>query len=378
MTLAKLHLEIHSSPAEIGWNDLIASLKNTHILQTSYWAEIKVLTGWRAEYLKWRDDSGKIIAASLVLIKHLPIIDKVIDYSIIYVPKGPVLDWNDRATVQQVLFDLKIYGHNKKAVFMKIDPDLVIGNGLPGAENYESDATGQEIQNILISNGWHFSAEQIQFRNTILLDLTLGEDELLGRMKQKTRYNIALARRKGVNIRIGSQVDFPLLFSLYAQTALRDGFAIRDEGYYQFVWNTLYNGGNAVPLIAEVDGKPVSAIVLFMFAKRAYYFYGMSSGEQREKMPNHLLQWEAIRYANAHGCLAYDFWGAPDSNDEMDPLWGVYRFKEGFNGRLLAGLGAWDLILHPHFFKVYSQSIPKILDFMRRLGRRRLKREVIS
>jgi lipid II:glycine glycyltransferase (peptidoglycan interpeptide bridge formation enzyme) len=374
--LAKLHLEIHSDPAEIGWNDLIASLKNTHILQTSYWAEIKVLTGWRAEYLKWRDDSGKIIAASLVLIKHLPIIAKVFDNCIIYVPKGPVLDWNDRATAKQVLFDLKIYGQNKKAVFLKIDPDLAIGNGLPGVENYESDATGQEIQNILISDGWRFSAEQIQFRNTILLDLTLGEDELLGRMKQKTRYNIALARRKGVNIRIGSQVDFPLLFSLYAQTALRDGFAIRDEGYYQFVWNTLYKEGNAVPLIAEVYGKPVSAIVLFMFAKRAYYFYGMSSGEQREKMPNHLLQWEAIRYTKARGCLVYDFWGAPDSNDETDPLWGVYRFKEGFNGHLFAGFGAWDLILHPLFFKIYSQTIPKILAIMRSLNRKRLMKEV--
>ena len=165
---------------------------------------------------------------------------------------------------------------------------------------------------------------------------------------------------------------------MYAQTALRDGFIIRDEAYYLYVWNLLYEAGMAVPLIAEVDGKPVSAIILFVFAKKAYYFYGMSTGEHREKMPNHLLQWEAILLAKSLGCLVYDFWGAPDKYDEEDSMWGVYRFKEGFNGEILSGIGAWDYILNRALYTGYTQLIPAILKIMRRFGRKRLTKEVLG
>ena len=80
----------------------------------------------------------------------------------------------------------------------------------------------------------------------------------------------------------------------------------------------------------------------------------MSTGEHRDKMPNHLLQWEAILLAKSQGCLVYDFWGAPDKYDEEDSMWGVYRFKEGFNGEILSGIGAWDFILNRTLYTVYT------------------------
>jgi lipid II:glycine glycyltransferase (peptidoglycan interpeptide bridge formation enzyme) len=138
----------------------------------------------------------------------------------------------------------------------------------------------------------------------------------------------------------------------------------------------LFDAGVAVPFIAEVDSTPVSAIMLFMFAQKAYYFYGMSTGEQREKMPNHLLQWEAIRHAKAAGCVVYDFWGAPDLFDDSDPMWGVFRFKDGFNGTIVSGIGAWDYVFKSGLFKVYSEMIPAILNFMRKMGRKRISDEV--
>jgi peptidoglycan pentaglycine glycine transferase (the first glycine) len=212
----------------------------------------------------------------------------------------------------------------------------------------------------------------------VIIDLLLSEDDLLSRMKQKTRYNILLAKRNGVVIRKGGREDFPGLYHMYTQTALRDGFIIRDENYYQYVWNLLYEAGMAVPLIAEVDGKPISAIILFIFAKKTYYFYGMSTGEHRDKMPNHLLQWDAILYAKSQGCQVYDFWGAPDKFDEEDSMWGVYRFKEGFSGEILSGIGAWDFIVNRTLFSVYTQFIPALLSIMRRFGRKRLSKEAME
>lgn len=372
----KYTLEIHDQPGEIQWNDRLASLPGAHILQTSQWAEIKSRVWWKAKYLIWIDRNGCDKAGALVLIKKVPVIGRLLNTCIIYIPRGPVLDWTDAKLASQVLQDLIDFGKQNKAIFLKIDPDLPVATGLPGSQDYQVQKPGQMIKEKLIRENWRYSIDQIQFKNTILVDLSLTESELLNRMKQKTRYNISLAGRKGVTVRQGNPADFPLLYKMYAKTALRDGFAIRDEEYYCSVWESLYKSGMAMPLLAEVDGQPVSAVILFLFANRAYYFYGMSTGEQKDKMPNHLLQWEAIRYAKTAGCLIYDFWGAPDEFTENDPMWGVFRFKDGFSGMIISGIGAWDYVLNSCLFKIYTEIMPALLNIMRKIGKQRIADEV--
>lgn len=376
--LDDLRLEILCSPDDELWNRSLSSIPNTHILQTSQWAKVKSRVGWKANYLIWKDTEGIVRAAALVLLKNIPIFSRIFRSCIMYIPRGPVLDWTDQSIGIQILNDLIVFARKNKAVFLKIDPDITIGLGLPESKDFQFVDNGQNYLEHLKKSGWQYSQDQVQFKNTVIMYLLPSEDDLLSRMKQKTRYNIMLAKRKGVAIRKGDPNDFPALYSMYAQTALRDGFIIRDEAYYLYVWNLLYEAGMAVPLIAEVDGKPVSAIILFVFAKKAYYFYGMSTGEHREKMPNHLLQWEAILLAKSLGCLVYDFWGAPDKYDEEDSMWGVYRFKEGFNGDILSGIGAWDYILNRALYTGYTQLIPAILNIMRRFGRKRLTKEVLG
>ena len=156
---------------------------------------------------------------------------------------------------------------------------------------------------------------------------------------------------------------------MYAETSVRDGFVIRGQGYYQDAWGRFMAAGLAQPLLAEVDGEPVGALVVFAFGRTAWYMYGMSRDAHREKMPNHLLQWEAIRWARAHGCETYDFWGAPDDFVESDPLWGVWKFKEGFGGQVVRHLGAWDYAPSPTLYKLYTRLLPRVLDLMRRRGR---------
>jgi lipid II:glycine glycyltransferase (peptidoglycan interpeptide bridge formation enzyme) len=228
------------------------------------------------------------------------------------------------------------------------------------------------------------SSDQIQFRNTVIVDLSASEEDILMRMKQKTRYNIRLAERKGVAVRVGKLEDLGRLYRMYAETSVRDGFVIRDENYYMTVWETFMAGSTvsnlqspvAIPLIAEVDGEPVAGLFLFMFAGRAYYVYGMSRDKHREKMPTYLLQWAAMKHAKAHGCLTYDLWGAPDVFDESDSMWGVYRFKEGLGGEVVRTLGAYDFAPNKFWYRMYSDVMPRVLDFMRSRGRQKTRQVV--
>ncbi len=104
--------------------------------------------------------------------------------------------------------------------------------------------------------------------------------------------------------------------------------------------------------------------------------FGMSLELARELMPNYLLQWEAIRMSKALGCCAYDMWGAPDVFDESDSLWGVYRFKEGFNGLTLRHLGAWDYPSRPTLYRLYTRALPKLLNLMRARGKAQNRKKV--
>jgi lipid II:glycine glycyltransferase (peptidoglycan interpeptide bridge formation enzyme) len=371
------------------WNLLISTLPDPHLLQTYEWGMVKSKYGWSPLYAVWDGTGGFAVssqvpavssaaAAALLLKKTVLNRGFAARLSILYAPKGPLLDWSDTPLRMRVLADLEELASRQGAVFLKMDPDLVLGTGIPGEQDETPDETGMAVTAALSHRGWRISDDQIQFRNTVLIDLRPPEMQILERMKQKTRYNVRLAEKKGVVVRTGKIEDFPLLFRMYAETSVRDGFVIRDEQYYQTVWHTFMKAESphCEPLIAEVDGEPVAAIFLFFFAGRAYYLYGMSRLAHREKMPSYLLQWEAIRRAKAVGCETYDLWGAPDQFNAGDGMWGVYRFKEGLGGRVVRTAGAWDYAPNKMWYGIYTQVMPRMLDIMRSRGRRQVRRSL--
>jgi lipid II:glycine glycyltransferase (peptidoglycan interpeptide bridge formation enzyme) len=270
------------------------------------------------------------------------------------------------------LDDLQALAREQGAIFIKIDPDIFTGDGLSGRRELPGDQVAEDLK----QRGWCYSPEQIQFQNTVVLDLDGPEDDLLERMKPKTRYNIRLAGRKGVCVRRGNPDDYAMLYHMYAETSVRDGFAIREEGYYRAVWQTFSQQGMAEALIAEVEGEPVAGLFLFTFAGKAWYLYGMSREHHRDKMPNYLLQWEAMLRAREKGCMLYDLWGAPSRFDESDPLWGVYRFKSGLGGQVVRTLGAWDYPVQPFLYRLYTQTLPHIMSMMRRRGASRTQQSL--
>lgn len=353
------------------WNEAVAGLPGAHILQTWEWAQFKSQYGWEPLPQVWRDDAGVVRAAAMVLRRAAPG-----GLSVLYAPRGPLVDWGDAHWRGKVLSDLQLLARKQKAIFLKMDPELITGEANPAGAEIRPERNGEQVLAELKGGGWRLSSEQIQFRNTVILDLHEDEDAWLAKMKQKTRYNIRLAERKGVRVRVGVEEDLPGLYRMYAETSVRDGFVIRDEMYYLTLWRSFMKQGFAEPLIAEVDGEPVAAIILFLFAEKAWYLYGMSRDAHREKMPNYLLQWEAMRQAKARGCTQYDLWGAPDVFDESDSMWGVFRFKEGLGGRVVCTAGAWDFPSRRLLYVLYTNVLPRVLDLMRRRGRARTRQEV--
>jgi lipid II:glycine glycyltransferase (peptidoglycan interpeptide bridge formation enzyme) len=389
------------------WNSLISNLPQPHFLQTYEWGQVKAKYGWSPLYAAWdADGRWKVesdpnqlstlhspVAAALILKRQILRNGFAARVSILYTPKGPLLDWTNTSLRNRALNGLQAFAKKQGAIFLKMDPDVVLGTGIPRAGEDAVDPGGQAVLSQLSQMGWKYSSDQIQFKNTVLVDLSAAEEELLARMKQKTRYNIRLAEKKGVTLRIGTPNDLVMLYKMYAETSLRDGFVIRDEGYYRTVWQTFtaniqssisttqslitnYQLPSTEPLIAEVNNEPVAAIFVFYFAGRAYYVYGMSRNTHREKMPAYLLQWEAMKRAKARGCTIYDLWGAPDVFDESDPMWGVYRFKEGLGGKVVRTLGAWDFAPNPFWYKLYSEMIPRLLDRMRSRGKEKTRRSL--
>lgn len=366
------------------WNQIIADFPIPHILQTTEWASVKSRFGWQPIYAIWVEDgseyhmvldhpgehnAGEIQAAALILNRSVSP-----GLSMLYIPKGPLLkDWNNRLLRKAVMGDLEEYARNTGVIFLKMDPDVVLGTGIPGEEDAREAGLGQQIEAEWRTRGWVFSPDQVQYRNTVLVNLEETEEDLLMRMKSKTRYNIRYAARNGVKVRAGGKEDFALLYSMYVETSARGDFTIRDRKYYREVWDEFYPGRDqavgigpeAVPIIAEVEGSPVAGAVIFRVGKRAWYLHGMSTLEHKEKMPTYAVQWEIMRWAKSRGCVEYDMWGAPDIFEKQDPMWGVYRFKRGFGGRVVRTIGAWDYPVRPVLYRVYTRLLPRLLDILR-------------
>ena len=354
--LASSSLQTVESAAE--WRALLAHLPDPHVLQSWEWGSLKAQTGWQARRFVLPNSDSAFQYLWRQPVPRLPL-------RVGYVPKGPIVDWDDELAVERTLAAVEETARSTGCLFVKIDPDVD-----------ETSLSGRRVVALLRARGWHFSPEQIQFKNTGITQLSVDEDVLLESFKSKWRYNIRLAERRGLAVRLGGEADLAAFYALYAETGQRDGFLIRPFAYYADIWRTYLaaqedpqNPAGGALLLAEhpEDEAAVAGIFLLRYAARAWYFYGASGEARRRDMPNHLLQWEGMRWAQEQGCTIYDWWGAPTAPDDPeDGLQGVWRFKEGFGAELRQQIGAWDWSPAPLLWRLYQRAMPLLLDVMRR------------
>jgi peptidoglycan pentaglycine glycine transferase (the first glycine) len=317
------------------WNQFIEKHPNAHLLQMGEWGELKKDFGWKPV----RIISGDIGAQ--ILFRKLPL-----GFTIGYMPKP--MD-NGQWTIDSKNFwdEIDLVCKKNNAVFLKVEPD-------------------SWIETFQLSNlpTFKLSKHNIQPPNTIIISIKEDEETILARMKPKCRYNIRLAEKKGITVRTWDDIE--AFHQMMLITGGRDKFGVHSKEYYQRAYDLFHSKGICELLVAEYEGKPLASLMVFANGKRAWYVYGASNNEERNRMPTYLLQWEAIRWARARGCEEYDLWGVPDENEETlesqfesrnDGLWGVYRFKRGFGGQLKRAAQALDKVYNPLLYWMYLKFI---------------------
>lgn len=302
--------------------------KYGNFMQSADWAKVK--KGWIPEYVAVRDEYGKINGCTLVLVKKIPILNT----AMLYAPRGFVCDTHDSKTVRKIFEQIKLIAEKYHAYTLKTDPLID-----------ETDFIS--IKNLVdlgfVYHGEKQGYDNTQCRENYVLDIKDKScDEVFANFKSKWRYNIRLAMRKGVECKFCGEDELDDFMELMKETGRRDGFEIRSEEYFRNFLQAFH--GNAKLCIAKLDGKVLSGALLVNYANVASYVYGCSSNEYRKYMPNYLMQWTMIKYAIESCCHTYDFCGIPYWYDETHKNYGVYRFKQGFNGKVKTYAGEFDYV----------------------------------
>lgn len=329
------------------WDAFVAGYPQGHLLQSWSWGELKAHAGWSPVRLALWDEAQQNMVASAQILRRTAAHVPLKAGHLAYIPKGPLLDWSQAAHYEAFFSQLHRYLRSEGALALRME--------LPQEANAaESELIVKRMAALEVQ-----PAQAVQPLRTILLNLAPDEETLLAQMKEKWRYNLRLAIRKGVTVRAAETLkDVEAWYELLQQTASRDRFGIHALDYYRRVWQLLVQRNQARLLFAEHDGQLLAGILVSVFAGQGIYLYGASSNEQRQLMPNYLLQWEAIRWAKSAGACSYDFWGIPDTDAEDEAMAGVYRFKRGWGGRVVQFLGCYDYVYRPLTMKIARKFLP--------------------
>lgn len=333
------------------YDKFLQSHPKGHFMQSREWAKIK--SEWKNEIITIEDDNGEIKGSMSLLIRKIPIFN----YTMMYCPRGPVCDPHDKDTLEKLLEKASILSKKYKSYALKMDPDIEI-----------EDTKFEEIIRSLgfkVNRGLR-NYEGIQPRFVFRLSLkNKTEEEIMKDFHHKTRYNIRLSVRKGVECKIGSRDDIAVFHKLMVETGIRDKFLIRPQEYYEAVYNSL--GSEHVRLfLAYYNDEPIAGTIAILYGNKCWYLYGASSNSYRNLMPNYQLQWNMIKWAIESKCDIYDFRGVPGNIDDSNPMVGLYKFKVGFKGKFTEFVGMLDYVFNPFVYFCAEKGIIVFRELRRR------------
>ena len=307
-----------------------------NLLQSGFWATFKKQFGWFARAFVIETESETTSALSQVTAMQFPLLflqKKIGPFSFLYCPHGPDIHIKSQEQ-SQFLCKLALSIRNslpKGVIFLRFDP--------PWPVSADQSPLGKPFQRAI---------SDVQVPDTVVVDISSPEEDILSQMKAKTRYNIRLALRHGVRIFEGGVADLDIWMQLVEETARRDGITHHSKAYFRELLSAEHTAGREVKLLfAEVEGQIVAALFLAIWGRQAVYLYGASSSDKRNKMPTYALQWEAMRMARGAGCTWYDLFGIPPDAAPDHRLHGLYRIKTGFGGAIVHRIGSWDYPLKP-------------------------------
>ena len=341
-----MRAEILEPGDAVRWREFMAGAPTGDVLQCMEWGEVKSCTGWVPVSLAVTDGPA-IVAGALVLKRPAPL-----GRSILYCPRGPVVDFANAAVFDCLVDGLRQLAREHRAILVKVDPPVSADDAAVALRHAGFRPAPVEEQ------GFGGTQPRAVMKTTPLED----DETLLSRFRPKTRYNIRLAEKKGVVVTGDTtRGDLETFHALLRETAKRDGFHARGLHYYGTLWDCLVERGLARLFLASHQGRPISGAIDFILGPQCWYVYGASSNELRHLMPNHLLQWTMMRWARDSGCRVYDFRGvALDRPGAKGPLGGLARFKAGFAAEYVEYIGEWDLPLSPRLYGAFTLLEPTL------------------
>ncbi len=340
---------VQAVTASDAWDAFVAGHPDGNFLQSWNWGDLKARYGWRPLRLGVFE-GATLLAGAQVLMRVRRLSPLGPAAGVAYVPRGPLVRSAEHAEslLRATLNSARAGG----ASFVRVEPPA-----------RAALAALRELR-------FRPTSQFVQIPRTALVDLRPEPDAVLAGFKPKMRYNIRLARRRGVEIsEAGTDADFEDFLRLTRITAEREAFAIHSSAYYRDVWRS-FLPDHAALFIARLHGEPLSALLTLRFGPTAVYLYGASSSRHRNVMAPHALQWAAMQWARSQGCEWYDLWGMADPAVGSDPLAGVHRFKLGFSPRRLEYPGAFDRAIDPVRAWALSSGLFRLRDLVARLRRR--------
>ena len=293
---------VNSEEDKKKYKDFLEKHERCNFQQSLEWAEVKKLN-WKPEVILAENDKKEIIGSLCVWIRKMPIFG-----NIMYSSRGPVCDVHNMEVMKQLTDGAKELAKKYNAIVLRMEPDIL--------------SDDQDFRNIVSNLGYHIKddakdfKDEIQPRYVFRLDIKgKTEDEIMAGFKQKWRYNIRLAGRKGVTIKDGNREDLKDFHKIMIETGSRDGFIIRPLEYFEKMYDCLGPKHMKV-LMAYYEGKPISGVIPIFYGNKTWYLYGASSNSHRNLMPNYLLQWEMIKMAIERKDDVYDFRGVSGVVDE--------------------------------------------------------------
>lgn len=302
-----------------------------HIIQSWEWGEFREKTGVDVVRIG-HFDGTKLKKAYQLTFHKVP----KLKYTIGYFPKGPMVD-------REMVEALRTIGAEKKAAFIKMEPNVTVDS---------SQLTVDRLEKL----GLVRAKKALFTKYNFVLDLTKSEEQLLAGMHPKTRYNIKVAQKKGVEVYDSvDEADFEIYLKLYFDTTKRQKYFGHTPEYHRLVWKTLKDAKMARVLIGKYQKKPLVAWMLLNFGDTLYYPYGGSSTEYKDVMASNLVAWEAIKLGKKLELKSLDLWGAlglePNTHD---PWYGFHRFKAGYGARHVEYIGTFDLVLNPTLYLILN------------------------
>lgn len=323
------------------YTEFLEKHERCNFQQSIEWGKVK--NSWKNEIILAEDEEGNIIGSISILIRKIPIFGNMM-----YSSRGPVCDIHDEKVMKILTDGARELAKKYNAFVFKIEPDI--------------KSNDEEFRRIVTKLGYQIKddaknfREEIQPRYVFRLDIKdKTEDELFKNLHQKTRYNIRLARKKGVVVKEGTREDLKIFHKIMIETGARDGFIIRPLEYFEKMYDEL-GPEHMKLLLAYHEDKVISGVIPIMYGNKTWYLYGASSNSYRNLMPNYLLQWEMIKIALDRKDDIYDLRGVSGVVDENHPQYGLYRFKKGFGAEFTEFIGEVYISFKPFVNSVYKTS----------------------